>query len=322
MRAAATGNSEYITSCLSSAKTITVNAKDRFGQTAAHWSSYRGQIHVLKILIQAGASMETKDMDGRVTLHWAVRKERAACVHYLLQCGSPMDHQTKGTGETALHKASRQGNLDICRLLCIAGCNRDICTSHNQTALDIAIEMRTLEIEYAKKEQTDQLEAKNNWEQDPVEEEKEKEKEKEKNAGTGSDTKEKETGGEPHLTEVQKSKQQSYPTDRPKESPYVANGAEVEDDNKFGPIVEFLQQFTEEMVNPESLRDAEDEEAATAAGATKKRKRGKFKRKSTIYNDDAPMAEVFEEQLRSGSMQSGGSASTINRVGMGGCMIQ
>ena len=81
MRAAATGNQEYIQSCLTGTKKSIsnhVHIKDRFGQTAAHWSAYRGQIHILKMLIENGASMSIKDMDGRVCLHWAVRKERTS----------------------------------------------------------------------------------------------------------------------------------------------------------------------------------------------------------------------------------------------------
>lgn len=293
MRAAASGNVQYISSCLSSSKEATCSTKDRFGQTAAHWAAYRGQLHILKMLIEAGASMETKDTDGRTTLHWAVRKERAACVHYLLQNGSPLDGQTKGTGETSLHKAARQGSLDIVTLLCIAGCRRDKCTSHNQTALDIAIEMRTLEAEYAQKEKAEATEAAKQWSAD-------------------DEKKDKETVDQ-ELTEEQKNRQLSYPADRPKESPYVATGEkEAEDENKFGPIVEFLESFTEEMINPESLL-VEEEDVVVK----KKRGRGKLKRKSTIYQDDAPMAEVFEEQLRSGSMKSADASSSG-----GGCMIQ
>jgi hypothetical protein len=285
MRAAGSGNEAYVSSCLSSAKQITVEARDRFGQTAAHWSAYRGKLHILKLLIEAGASMDTKDMDGRVTLHWAVRKERASCVHYLLQRGSPTDHRTKGTGETALHKAARQGSLDIVSMLCIAGARRDIVTTHNQTALDIAYEMRALETDYAEKQKK------------ADEEERSKE-----------DSKEVETkveGGEDNDNE-----KRSNPTDRPKESPYVAPGieSEQEENNKFGPIVEYLETFTDDMINLKSLTIEEEE-------SPKKRKRGKLKRKSTIYQDDAPMAEIFEEQLRSGSMKSNGGKS-------GGCTVQ
>jgi len=297
MRAAASGNVQYISSCLSSSKEATCSTKDRFGQTAAHWAAYRGQLHILKMLIEAGASMETKDTDGRMTLHWAVRKERAACVHYLLQKGSPLDGQTKGTGETSLHKAARQGSLDIVTMLCIAGCRRDKCTSHNQTALDIAIEMRTLETEYAQKEKAEATEAAKQW----------------SNENEEKDNEEKVDPGDQELTEEQKNRQLSYPADRPKESPYVATGEkEAEDENKFGPIVEFLEAFSEEMVAPDSLVMEEEDTVVK-----KKRGRGKLKRKSTIYQDDAPMAEVFEEQLRSGSMKSADASSSG-----GGCMIQ
>jgi hypothetical protein len=313
MRAASTGNQEYIESCLSGNQksvAVVVHTKDRFGQTAAHWAAYRGQIHILKLLIAAGASMDTKDMDGRVTLHWAVRKERAACVHYLLQQGSPCDHQTKGTGETALHKAARQGNIDICQLLCVAGARRDICTSHNQTALDIAREMRKLEVEYMEKEKNEKEEEAKLWENGEGKNNGDKEPE-EKAEAAPAPAPAPSSQEEQALTETQKSKKKSYPTDRPKESPYVATGKEIEEENKFGPIVELLEHFTDDMVNPKALMAEEDEEETKG----KKRGRGRLKRKSTIYQDDAPMAEVFEEKLRSGSMQSGGGGKT-------GCSIQ
>jgi ankyrin repeat protein len=296
MRAAATGNQAYVQSCLSSSEVKTVNAKDRFGQTAAHWSAYRGQIHILKLLIEAGASMSVKDMDGRTTLHWAVRKERASCVQYLLQQGSPLDGQTKGTGETSLHKAARQGNFDICKLLCIAGAKRNVSTTHNQTALDIAKEMRQLEVEYAEKERRKIAEEK-------------KEENKDDTVAVAVD----EEAEKEELTDAQKSQIKSYPTDRPKESssPYVADGIEMEEENKFGPIVELLEFFTDDMINLESLK--EEEETKKQAGGRGGRGKRKLKRKSTIYQDDTPMAEVFEEQLRSGSMQSGGKT--------GGCVL-
>ena len=234
--------------------------------------------------------------------------------------GSPTDHQTKGTGETALHKAARQGNFEICQLLCVAGCKRSICTSHNQTALEIAKEMRQLELDYAEKEKQNKEEEKKLWAEEEKEEEEKKEtKEAEETAmdvTDGASTNENcvavdkiKIGKDESLTDVQKSKKKSYPTDRSKESPYVndVSKEEVEEDNKFGPIVELLTNFTDDMINPESLIDQ------NLLNETKgKRKRGKkLKRKSTIYSEDAPMAEVYEEKLRSGSMSDGKKSSCV-----------
>ena len=314
MRAAATGNQVFVASCLSSSEVKTVNAKDRFGQTAAHWSSYRGQIHILKLLVEAGASMSVKDMDGRTTLHWAVRKERASCVQYLLQQGSPLDGQTKGTGETSLHKAARQGNYEICKMLCVGGARRNVVTSHNQTALDIAKEMRQLEVEYAEKEKRNKAEEAKLWQQEQEDSNDEKKEEGEgggEGEGEGGEGKKEE---EKELTDAQKNKLKSYPTDRPKEtsSPYVADGVETEEENKFGPIVEMLEFFTDDMINLDSLKEEETEKLQSTSGGGRGKR--KLKRKSTIYQDDAPMTEVFEEQLRSGSMQSGGGKK-------GGCTL-
>ena len=320
MRAAATGNQVFVASCLSSSEVKTVNAKDRFGQTAAHWSSYRGQIHILKLLVEAGASMSVKDMDGRTTLHWAVRKERASCVQYLLQQGSPLDGQTKGTGETSLHKAARQGNYEICKMLCVGGARRNVVTSHNQTALDIAKEMRQLEVEYAEKEKRNKAEEAKLWQQEQEDSNDEKKEEGEGGGEGGGEGEGEGEGGEgkkeeeKELTDAQKNKLKSYPTDRPKEtsSPYVADGVEAEEENKFGPIVEMLEFFTDDMINLDSLKEEETEKLQSTSGGGRGKR--KLKRKSTIYQDDAPMTEVFEEQLRSGSMQSGGGKK-------GGCTL-
>ena len=280
MRAAAVGNAAFVESCLGTPALL--HAKDRFGQTATHWAAYRGQIRILRMLVGAAGprALSERDKDGRTALHWAVRKDRTLCAHYLLREGCPLDRQTKGTGETALHKACRQGNLDIARMLCLAGARRDVCTTHHQSALDIAIEMQALE-------------HKMNNEARPEATGDEKEK-TELAAGKadepeGGDNNAAAVGGAPAASPTS-----PYPTGE--------NGdAEVEDTNKFGPIVELLQTFTDEMVDPSRIMQDEEGEVAPD-GSPKKRKRGKLKKKATLYVEGGPMAEVMEERLRAGKL--------------------
>ena len=127
--------------------------------------------------------------------------------------------------------------------------------------------MRQLELDYAEKEKQNKEEEKKLWaEEEKEEEEKEEEEKKETKeaeetaidvtdgASTNGDcvaVDKIKIGKDETLTDVQKSKKKSYPTDRSKESPYVndVSKEEVEEDNKFGPIVELLTNFTDDMVS-------------------------------------------------------------------------
>ena len=270
MRAASIGNEAYIRSALRTPALLT--AQDRFGQTAVHWAAYRGQLQILQLLVEAGGSLSQQDNDGRVALHWAVRKDRTRCVKYILQRGSPLDVQTKGTGETALHKAARQGNIFTVEMLLVAGARRDMCTTHHQTPLDIAEEMSALEQKFRQEEAAEA-------------EEMAAAAEAEAEAGAAADG-----AAEPAEAEEQKD---SLPESTTKYATGESGDPEVEEDDKFGPIVRILREFDDTMIDKDKIFD--DGEGGTDTRARAKRRE--------LYQEGGPMAEVLEERLASGQVK-------------------
>ena len=58
---------------------------------ALHWAASTGNIDILKILINAGASVEWRDELDRTPLHWAAYFRRGKAVKYLLSCGAQVN---------------------------------------------------------------------------------------------------------------------------------------------------------------------------------------------------------------------------------------
>jgi hypothetical protein len=283
MRAASIGNVEYIRSAVRTPALL--DARDRFGQTAVHWAAYRGQLQVLQLLVEAGGSLSLRDNDGRVALHWAVRKDRTRCVRYIIQRGSPLDVQTKGTGETALHKAARQGNAFTVEMLLVAGARRNMSTSYHQTPLDVAEEMLALEQKFRRDEAAEAEEgvlsagakdaAADAATDDAVDNAKAAEPEA---TAAGADAE-----GADTLAESTN----KYATGE-------HGDPDVEDEDKFGPIVRMLREFDDTMVDKDKIFD--DGEGGSDAGARARRKR-------ELYQEGGPMAEVLEERLASGQVK-------------------
>ena len=121
MRAASIGNEEYIRSALRTPALLT--AQDRFGQTAVHWAAYRGQLHILRMLVEAGGSLTQRDNDGRVALHWAVRKDRTRCVRYIVSVGPHLIFRPKGRAKRRCTRryAGNMFNVKCCSSLARSG---------------------------------------------------------------------------------------------------------------------------------------------------------------------------------------------------------
>ena len=95
-------------------------------------------------------------------MHWAIRKERVSCAELLLSLpisSSIIDRQTRGTSETALHKAARQGSYELIKILLEKGADRTLVSGHQQTALQVAEEMLSIEIAAKEKRSLEEKEA-------------------------------------------------------------------------------------------------------------------------------------------------------------------
>lgn len=81
-----------------------------------HHACEQGNASHVKILLDAGTSVDTADDDGRTALHIASRRGHAPCVALLLGAGASV-HDTDLHGMTAIHIASKHGHTSCLALL-------------------------------------------------------------------------------------------------------------------------------------------------------------------------------------------------------------
>ena len=83
---------------------VDANAAQADGMTALHWAAARGDAAEVKVLVFAGARLESTTRNGSYTpLHLAARAGRAAAVLSLLEAGANPNAATSSGGATALH---------------------------------------------------------------------------------------------------------------------------------------------------------------------------------------------------------------------------
>ena len=94
----------------------TVDPEDRWGRTPFQYSMYLGYTNVAKFLLSRGANVNSKDFWGRTLLHWAVSKGERDIATNLIDFGADTEVRDR-KGNTALHKAARHGNHDLSTFL-------------------------------------------------------------------------------------------------------------------------------------------------------------------------------------------------------------
>ena len=228
------------------------------------------QLNILKLLLDSGAPISSRDKDGRTPLHWAVRKNRVRIVAFLLKSGSAVQARTKGTSETVLHKAARQGNLDMIKLLLLFNADPKQVNAWGQSALDVAIELRDEQVERkAASEQEDEV---------PI-------------AGGAADQ------HHPEGDASQSETKENDGDDNTQGKKYVAKIAKRQDateDPDYVAVVEALQNFDAAKEEADLQRRFLLEEEQGDGGG---RAKPKLKRRSTVFNSGAAMNELDEEKL-------------------------
>ena len=75
---------------------------------------------ILDALLESGADVDAVDRDGSTALHRAVEIKHADAIDRILAKGASLTQSGKfiGTGNTALHHATRVGDTSLCRALC------------------------------------------------------------------------------------------------------------------------------------------------------------------------------------------------------------
>lgn len=84
-----------------------------------HFAARRNKVHVLRVLLDAGASLTAKEQDGAGAnaLHAACNYGAKECVEELVKRGAPLESREGAGNLTPLHLASQQGYYEIAQFL-------------------------------------------------------------------------------------------------------------------------------------------------------------------------------------------------------------
>ena len=87
-------------------------ARDHLGRCIIHLAAQRGNIEVLRNLIDVISDIDIncKDRDGQTTLHYAVESKRVDAITLLVSKGADV-HAVDSRGRTPMHRAAAKNNL-------------------------------------------------------------------------------------------------------------------------------------------------------------------------------------------------------------------
>ena len=131
-----------------------IDLRNNSGRTALHEASQRGQPNIIQLILSHNAEVDALDSGGSTPLYLAIPEWRATAskpylgapcetVQLLLEHGAKINLQNH-MGQTALHRASQHGHLDIIRLILDHGADVDTLDSDGSTPLHLAINQRRL----------------------------------------------------------------------------------------------------------------------------------------------------------------------------------
>ncbi|KAI9858374.1 MAG: hypothetical protein M1813_007478 [Trichoglossum hirsutum] len=114
-----------------------IEGTDRYGATALHMASRRGDDAMVQLLTQLDADVNAKDRSGATALHVASRDGHEGVALLLIQSG--VDIKAKNaSSQTALHIASEHGHEATVKLLVDYGAHLDSRDRNGQTPLVLA----------------------------------------------------------------------------------------------------------------------------------------------------------------------------------------
>ena len=115
-----------------------VDKKNLHDQTALHMASERGHMKVVKVLVKAHAKIDEVDRKLCTPLMLAAREGHHNIVGYLIKCGASVDRKGQQYNQTALHYASKGGNLEVIKMLLSTGAKTDEIDKNHCTPLMLA----------------------------------------------------------------------------------------------------------------------------------------------------------------------------------------
>ncbi|MFH4973669.1 hypothetical protein AB6A40_000378 [Gnathostoma spinigerum] len=94
------------------------NHQDYRLRSPSHCAAAKGQLRMLKMLKQFGASLEIQNHRGDIPLHEAVQSGSKDTIEWLLAMHPTSVNSSNHEGRTSLHLAAASGNLEVVVLLC------------------------------------------------------------------------------------------------------------------------------------------------------------------------------------------------------------
>jgi ankyrin repeat protein len=110
---------------------------NQYGRTALHWAAFNGHAHVVKVLIDAKASVNAPNAYSNTALHLSSRANQKDIVKVLLEAGAHTE--LKNINEkTAMHFAAWSGDVQLISSLCEAKASINAKDSRMWTPLHFA----------------------------------------------------------------------------------------------------------------------------------------------------------------------------------------
>jgi len=114
------------------------NAKNTKGRDMTHIvSKYRHEPEILSLLIENGASLESEDYCGNTAIHFAIKNKNINMISYLIENGNDLDFKNE-EGNTALHLACQYDKFEFCKLLLENGADPNVVNLKGESAVHTA----------------------------------------------------------------------------------------------------------------------------------------------------------------------------------------
>lgn len=124
---------------ISSTRIINVNAQqDPVGETALHKAAERGNIEVVRMLLEAGADVNLTTRDSEGPLHISAYYGYLEVAKLLLDSGAKVGEKTATNGFAPIHLSVYKRHLSVTELLAGRGANVCDRTDDGRTAITMA----------------------------------------------------------------------------------------------------------------------------------------------------------------------------------------
>ncbi|XP_052280543.1 ankyrin repeat domain-containing protein 50-like isoform X2 [Dreissena polymorpha] len=114
-----------------------IDLTDANGRTLLHKAAYKGDLHLVQLLLLKGANIEALDKSNQTPLNLAAKQGFSEVVSALVEVGALVDH-TDEEGWTALRSAAWGGHTGVVAVLLSAGANVNCADNDHRTALRAA----------------------------------------------------------------------------------------------------------------------------------------------------------------------------------------